>query len=178
MQSARTPIPRLSGLLALALCLASAATADTMTAASMLSDIKARGARAVFKSIENTPRWDEVLTHVESGERQWLKVAVMLYSATDAGDSEMLTLAAGVALLRRPRDVLIYAAPTLGIQFVCGQPVEGDPGVETPTKLLAYLDARIAAVSRLTGVDVAAARTSCLKYLTEARSQAASSNGL
>jgi hypothetical protein len=82
-----------------------------------------------------------------------------------------------VALLHQPRQVLMQVAPVLGIEEVCSSPDIDDPRWSTQKKAIENLDARTAAVSRLSGADIAAARASCLKSLREARAILASPNG-
>jgi hypothetical protein len=97
--------------------------------------------------------------------------------AVSAGRQEMLTSAAGVALLHQPRRVLLEVAPVLGLEGICSAPDIDDPRWSTQQKLVKNLDARIASVSRLNGADVASARDLCLKSLNEARALMLSPNG-
>jgi hypothetical protein len=155
----------------------SASAADAVTPATVIADINARGAYEVVKDIFEKPEWGELLDHIETGQRQWLEVAVKLYAGTDAGSTEMLTSAVGVALLHQPRQVLLKVAPVLGMELICSSPDIDDPRWSTQEKTVANLDARIASVSNLRGADVTSARDSCLKYLREARAILLSPNG-
>ena len=154
-----------------------ASAAGTLTPASVLADINARGAYAVVKDLFDKPEWSVILDHIETGQSQWLKVAVALYGGTDAGSTEMITSAAGVALLHQPRRVLLEVGPVLGLEGICSAPDIDDPRWSTQQKLVKNLDARIASVSRLNGDDVGSARDSCLKFLREARALMLSPNG-
>jgi len=168
----------LSALSALWCLLAgSASAAEALTPASVLADINARGAYAVVNDIFEKPEWGELLDHIETGQRQWLAVAVKIYVGSDAGSAEMLTSAVGVALLHQLRQVLLKVAPVLGMGPICSSPDIDDPRWSTQEKTVANLDARIASVSKLRGADVTSARDSCLKYLREARAFLLSPNG-
>jgi hypothetical protein len=140
-----------------------------LTATAVLSDIHTRGATAVVNDIWNKPAWSQILTNIETGQRQWLKVAVELHPGTDAGSSEMLTSAAGVALLHNPHDVLLRLGPELSIEGICTAPDVDDPRFDTKQKAIQSLEARIAAVTQVTSADVAAARRSCLEFLKQAK---------
>src|SRR6266480_5170993 len=178
MRSLSTSSNRLRALSALWFLLAGSASAGgALTPASVLADINARGAYAVVKDIFEKPEWSELLDHIETGQRQWLEVAVKIQAGTDAGSTEMLTSAVGVALLHDPRQVLLKVAPVLGMEGICFSPDIDDPRWPTQQKAVANLDARIASVSRLRGADVASARESCLKYLKEAKAILLSPNG-
>jgi hypothetical protein len=154
-----------------------AGAAGALTPAAVLADINARGAYAFVNAVFDKPEWGELLDHIETGQGQWLEVAIKLHAGTDAGSSEMLTSAVGVALLRNPRQVLLRVAPVLGMEGVCSSPDIDDPRWPTQQKAVANLDARIVSVSKLNRADVASARDSCLKYLRDARAVLISPNG-
>jgi methanethiol S-methyltransferase len=65
----------------------------------------------------------------------------------------------------------------LGIEEVCSSPDVDDPRWSTQKKAVENLNARTAAVTQLSGADIAAARASCLKSLMEARAILVSPNG-
>jgi hypothetical protein len=178
MRYSRTSDNRLRTLSALWFLLAGAAgAAGRLTPAAVLADINARGAYAFVNAVFDKPEWSELLGHIETGQRQWLEVAVKLHDGTDAGSSEMLTSAVGVALLHNPRQVLVKVAPVLGLEGVCSSPDIDDPRWPTQQKAVANLDARIASVTKVSGAAVASARDSCLKYLREAKAVLVSPNG-
>ena len=153
------------------------ALGGTLTAAGVRADIRARGPAAVLNDLWDKPGWDELLRNIETGQSGWLRVAVKIHPATDGAASDTLTLAVGEALLHNPRVVLLQVAPELGIQSVCSAPDVDDARWDTKDKALADLDARIVAVTRLAGPDIAAARASCLQHLNEARAYLVSANG-
>src|ERR1043165_1185615 len=107
-------------VLIVALTTSGVAYGAPLTAKRALSEINARGPRAVVDDLWGTPRWDELLTKVETGQEGWLKVAIAIRPGTDAGASEMLTLAVAAALYRNPRSTLEIAAPVFGVETICG----------------------------------------------------------
>jgi hypothetical protein len=153
------------------------AAVDTSNAATFLADINSRGVRAVLNDIWGKPDWDSLLTQVETGQKAWLLVAVRMYEATDAGSTEMLTSATGVALLTNPRYVLLQVAPTFGLENVCSGPDIDDARWSTKPQAIANLDERIHSVSALKGQDIAKARAACLKSLKADRDLLESPNG-
>ena len=118
-----------------------------------------------MEKIWNTPNWEYLLSRVETGRRAWIDVAAKLYPGTDAGSTEMLTLALGEALVHSPREVLIQGASTFGVESICSGPDVDDHRYETRDRAVAAVVERITAVRKLRGRDVAALRASCLRSL-------------
>ena len=131
----------------------------------------------MFNRLWESNEWDYVIKQIETGDENWLKVATKLNEATDAGASEMLILAAGVALDKEPYNVLEIAAPVFSVENVCGYPDLGDPKFNTKVKSLAYLDARIKIVRSLKQEDVAQLREQCLETLNKTRIEIAGPKG-
>jgi hypothetical protein len=76
----------------------------------LLEEIKLKGARTVvFKLYDDSNAWDYILKEIATGDRSWLEVAVALHPGSDAGSSEMLTLAVGEALEHNPVNVFQIA---------------------------------------------------------------------
>lgn len=145
--------------------------------APILEEIKERGAQLVFNELWKNGAYGKVLKGIESGDDLWLDVAVEIQPATDAGPSEMLDLAAGVALVKAPAEVLLRAVPALSIEGVCGFPDMSDPRYDTKEKTLSYLDERIRAVTLLRQPSVKVAQEKCLKILKEKKSEILSPTG-
>jgi hypothetical protein len=143
----------------------------------LLQKIKTTGPDAVYKQDLTGVKWITLLKKIENGGRSWLEVAAAIYPATDGGSAYELTLAAGIALARNPRDVLLLTVPRMSIEGVCGFPDMADPKTDTQQKVVAYLDARINAVNRLTEPDVAALRMQCLRTLENTKRQVLSPKG-
>jgi hypothetical protein len=140
-----------------------------LNAASMSADIEKRGAETVFAELSQGERWDEFIRKVETGQIPWLQLAVQLRPASDQAAATLLTVAAGVALAKAPRQVLSVVIPTLPVEEVCGMPDVSDLRFATKAKATRYLDARIAAVAELTQPSISDLKSACLKALKEAR---------
>jgi hypothetical protein len=151
-------------------------TNDATDPVAFLQRIQKDGAKAVVAQL-NSAQWTAVLEGIESGRRDWLEVAVALHSATDAGPSEMLALAAGVALRRAPADVLDVVASELSVEGVCGLPDLTDPRTDTQVKATNFLDARLKAVRAATKLEKPALREQCIRSLEMARRDVAGPNG-
>ena len=154
-----------------------ASTGSIPSAPAVLSEIHTRGATAVLNEICGTPKWDQILTKIETGQSGWLDVAIALHPATDGGASEMLALAAGEALLHNPREVLMRVASVLGIEGVCSGPDIDDPRYAIQQKAVSTLDARILAVARLKDRKLSDLRDSCLKLLRSEKALLLSADG-
>ena len=116
--------------------------------------------------------WNSLIAGIESGTSCWLKVGARLRAFSDAGYSEMLSLAAGVALEHNARGVLSIW-PRSALSDACSSPDLSDARTDTPKKAAQYMDVRIAAVARIRGE----AARQCLRSLNESRSFILSSNG-
>jgi hypothetical protein len=149
----------------------------SLNAVSLSADIDKRGADAVFAELSQGERWDELIKKVEGGQTQWLQIAVQLRSASDATASTLLSVAAGVALARAPRQVLSVVVPSLPVEEVCGLPDVSDLRFDTKVKATQYLDARMSAVAQLTQPSLSQLRSACLKALTEAKQLVAAPGG-
>jgi len=161
-----------SAVLALVATVAIGSTlGNTLDPNTLASEIQTRGAKAVASKL-SSQQWVDVVKGVETGTRPWLQVAKALHQVTDAGYSESLSLAAGVALARAPRDVLLITAQEFSIEALCGYPDMTDARTNTQAKVVGYLDARIVAVSELSNADVADLRTQCLDVLNKTKHDA------
>jgi hypothetical protein len=150
---------------------------NTLSAASMSADIEKRGAETVFAELSQGERWDEFIRKVETGQTPWLQVVVQLRPASDQAATTLLTVAAGVALARAPRQVLSVVVPALPVEEVCGLPDVSDLRFDSKAKALQYLDVRITAVAELTQPSISDLKSACLKALKEARQVIAAPNG-
>jgi len=143
----------------------------------LLNKIKTTGADAVYKKDLTGERWITLLRKIENGEKSWLEVAAAIYPATDGGSAHELNLAAGIALAHNPRDVLLLTVPRMPIEGVCGFPDMADTKTSTQQKVVAYLDARINAVSKLTGPDMKVLGKQCFQILESTKREALSPKG-
>jgi hypothetical protein len=166
----RTAVLVLATALAVAVVQAQPAEVD---ASHVLAEIAKSGAIPTFKALVKNGDWVHVLSGVETGESDWLRVAVAIHPATDAGDSEMLSLAAGVALAKHPQAVLSIWGSHDGVQGICGYPDLAEPQTNTPQKAVAYIDTRIHAVGKVSGPLA----QECLKVLRRTRQEILSKDG-
>jgi hypothetical protein len=156
------------------LALADPSKADELPDSKVLRQkIKDDGADAVYKSELDGQNWLSFLRKVETGKKPWLEVATAIYPATDAGPAEDLTMAVGEAILRSPRDVLLLAAPVLGIESVCdySEMTMDYRNIHTPQQASKDIDVRIHVLRALTSTDVAARRDQCVDLLEKAKTE-------
>lgn len=144
---------------------------ELLDPAMLLQQIKTKGAESVYKYELTGKKWLMLIKNVETGKKLWLEVAAAIYPATDAGPAEDLTLAAGEALIRSPREVLLLAAPKMGIEGVCdySEMTMEHRKVLTPKQAIIDIDARIKIIQKLTGPDIAEQRDQCVRYLEKAK---------
>lgn len=145
--------------------------ADSLNPTDLLEQIRTKGPDHVFNVILTNNKWTAFLKNIETGKKPWLELAVAIYPATDGGPAEELSLASGIALLHAPKDVLTIVTPRLGIEGICdySELTASYVGALTSKQMLAEIDARIKAVSKLEGPDIASLRDQCLKLLSDAR---------
>ena len=154
-----------------------AVAAKPLDPSALVKRIAERGAVAVYGEVRGDEQWEAVLTGIESGNRDWLRFAVAIHPATDGGYSEMLSWAAGVALLKAPANVLEIAGPDLPLESVCGYPDMGDARTDTQAKVVSYLDSRTRAVEKLHVDALASKRDRCLAELARTRTDVSGSHG-
>jgi hypothetical protein len=96
----------------------------------VLAGIERGGAKAEAARLKRQGRYDAVLRQIETGRREWLKVAERLRPALDAGGGEALSFAVARALPRAPAGVLGLVGRGWRLEAVCTSPfIEPDPGV-------------------------------------------------
>lgn len=142
----------------------------------MMHRIRSHGAAQVASELTDA-QWVAVRKEIEKGSTSWLAVASDLYSGTDAGDSELLIAAVGVALVRVPARVLRTSAAQMPIEGICGYPDLTDPRTDTRQKTESYLSDRLVAVDKVTANDVAAKRRECIDVLRRTRDEVQSAGG-
>jgi hypothetical protein len=142
----------------------------------LLEQLDREGPASVAKRLSEK-QWAIVIKNIETGRRPWIEIAKRLHTVSDAGTSEMLSLATGVALVHAPRDVLAIASVELTVAGVCGLPDMTDARTDTQRKVVAYLDARLKSVRGVKGKDTGSLRLQCLQALTNARDLTVSPTG-
>jgi hypothetical protein len=163
-------------LLAALLALPTTALAGQLQPSTLLRQIEQHGAQSVSAKMDRG-EWGQVLSGIESGKREWLMVAVAIKPATDAGPSEMLSLAGGIALGKAPANVLNIMVPTHPIDGICGYPDMSDEKTDTQDKVLAYLRERVHVVQQLKKKGLEAVRDQCLKVLADTQREVLSPSG-
>ena len=127
------------------------------------SQVKARGAKTIVNELyKSEVSWTQLMKQISSGEKPWLKVAVALRPGSDAGATSMLEEAVGLALLRKPANVLLIAIPTYEVQIVCGGRVDPLPTYELS---MSELEKQIKSVQGVKEPQLQILRDSCLSEL-------------
>lgn len=89
----------------------------------VIREIESRGAMVIVSELyADHKAWHSVLQKIASGDESWLRVANALRAGTDAGASEMLTLAVGEALEHNPNNVFRIASKAFRVSAICGGP--------------------------------------------------------
>ena len=113
------------------------------SAASILDDIKAVGARTVFGRLSShEAQFDAVCDAIEGAEPKWLEVAAHLRPVSDGAAALSLNFSVARALPRAPTRVLALVGHGFALEDICTSPyIEPDPGVaeDYQTRALAAL---------------------------------------
>jgi len=99
--------------------------AEDLSVAGIEGQIDHDGAKAVVGRLTagTGKPWRAVLTHIESGQEAWLKVAHALHPGVDAGSGEDLAAAVATALRNNPAPVLKMTGPDFPLAQVCDIPL-------------------------------------------------------
>jgi hypothetical protein len=117
----RDRVPVLASLLLLAASATVAFGGQSVSAADIAKEIRAKGANATLRSLVASPsRWAAALERISKGDPRWLEIAASLYPASDGGSADELQLAVADALEHRPADVLRVLGRPFGVEVVCG----------------------------------------------------------
>jgi len=154
---------------------AASAAAIGLQAETVLTDIKAQGARSVVARLyANTDQWNQVLAKIGHGSRKWLEVAAALRSGTDAGSSEALDEAMFLALKTAPVPVLrLLKEGSFETKAVCSSNIGTDYSVEQSRR---FVKDRIKVLESVSGTEMLAVRNQCLQGLRAALSDLSRSN--
>jgi hypothetical protein len=168
--------PASFGLILFALGVSTAGESNAIAPTVLLQKLQGDHAQSVVQRL-NDAQWSFILKHIESGEKTWLDVAESLHERTDAGQSEMLSLAVGIALLENPSGALGTTVAGLPIEGVCGYPDMTDARTDSQAKVVAYLDARIQTLAKVTTKKGTEQRNKCVQILEATRTDVLSPNG-
>jgi hypothetical protein len=141
--------------------------APSLRAENLLADVNARGARAVVATLRSdTSLWDQVMTNIGHGSRQWLEVAAALRPGTDAGASEALDEAVFLALRSAPTRVLqMLKNGTFDTTIVCSSNIGTDYSGAQSRR---FIKDRMKVLKGVSDANTLAVRDQCLAGLRTA----------
>ena len=137
--------------------------------AAIRDSIKREGARATIADLAKASQWDAVSERMDSGSADWIALAPLLASGSDAGSAEDLGISLAFSLPKNPNAVLAALdpanGPIIGADRVCGLPFVED----TVPDLSAYRLKAMRAVQRVKDTKLASARRACIAALAAAK---------
>jgi hypothetical protein len=132
----------------------------------IIGEVQSRGARIiVWELYDDDKTWLSVLQKIASGDESWLRVANALRAGTDAGASEMLTLAVGEALEHNPKNVFRIASEAFGVSDICGGPDVDDVRYDSYELSMKAINLRIAKVAAVKDPSLEQISKECIHYL-------------
>ena len=152
-----------------------ASETDLEQARFLRAEIGAKGARDVLDRLYGTytndenGEWNAVLRSISTGEAQWLRIAVALRGASDAGTTFALDNAVNEALANSPNNVLSIAYPVFGLEVICGEPSSDDNDYADRASVIRATDIRIDRVSIMRTKALTHEKTACLSLLYSAK---------
>jgi hypothetical protein len=136
----------------------------------LLQEIKAKGAGAVVSKLYGDSNvWHSIMKKIATGERSWLEIAVALHPGSDAGSSEMLTLAVGEALEHNPINVFQIAPKSFQLSFICGGPDVDDHRYDSYELTMKTINRRIRKVTAIKDQALMNTSKECMRYLEESK---------
>jgi hypothetical protein len=132
----------------------------------IIREVKSRGARIIVWELYDDPKtWHSVLQRISSGDESWLRVANVLRPGTDAGTSEMLTLAVGEALEHNPNNVFRIASKAFEVSAICGSPDVDDVRYDSYELSMKAISLRIDKVAAIKDPSLEKMCKECIHYL-------------
>lgn len=148
--------------------------AEGLSAKSIQEDILILGPKKVCNSLYgDEKKWISLLRNIASGDEKWLKVAVSLKEGSDAGSSEMLSLAVGEALEHNPENVFKFALDSFEINVICGDPDVDDKRYDSYKLSIEAINRRIQKVSSVNDKNLQPEYKKCLQHLSKAKNNIA-----
>ncbi len=136
----------------------------------IINEIDKRGAKQiVFELYQDQETWYSVLRKIGTGEESWLKVATALRSGSDAGASEMLTLAVGEALEHKPAVVFKIALQAFELRDICSSPDVDDERYNSYELSIRSVNIRIDKVAAITNQGMKDISNKCIQYLEDSK---------
>lgn len=133
---------------------------------SIIHEIKSRGANAVVSELYSDLNvWHSILQKIATGNQSWLEVAVALRAGSDAGASEMLTLAVGEALQNNPKHVFTIAAKAFELRNICSGPDVDDERYNSYELSMKEIDRRIEKIKVVKDRSMEKISKECIQYL-------------
>ena len=147
-----------------------ALTKSQITPREISKIIQKQGPKQTIKLLyANQKTWDMVLRNIASGKQEWLNVAKLLKSGTDAGSSEMLNLAMGEALAYSPKFVLEIMKEDNFFTAVCYGPDLDDIRFSTYDKAINATNFRIAVLEKVNDSNLMDIRNKCIDNLKKSK---------
>lgn len=144
--------------------------AQGLSVKSIQEDLKVKSPGKVVSSLYNdNDKWNILLRYIASGDIEWLKIAVSLKEGSDAGSSEMLSLAVGEALEHNPENVFKFALGSFKLNVICGGPDVDHIRYDSYELSIEAINKRIQKVSAIKDKNLMDKCNECLKYLSEAK---------
>ncbi|RKE36027.1 hypothetical protein B0G76_2172 [Paraburkholderia sp. BL23I1N1] len=158
---------RTSGFTLVLALACSTANAGAQTSPSILAkQINDEGAKATVGAMSES-EWDNVLTHIDSGNAAWIALAPKLAKGTDGGNSEDLGIGLAYALPKNAKAVLSAIdpdnGPVLGVSRVCSAPFIEDTVKDIP----AYIKRAKAALTKVHEPSLQNVKKDCLAELSK-----------
>jgi hypothetical protein len=142
----------------------------TISTDSVAQRIAIDGAKKTVDAMyQNGMEWRQLLTAVATGDEQWLRVAVQLYSGTDAGTTSQLRNSIGEALEHQPQTVLKIVNPALGISGICEAPDVDDKRYDSYSLSTKAIEKRKKMLGAITDPLLAGVRDQCIKELNDSK---------
>jgi hypothetical protein len=145
----------------------SIANASAQLSPSILAkQINDEGAKATVSRLSESD-WDNLLTHIDSGNSAWIALVPRLAEGTDSGNSEDLGIGLAYALPQNAKAVLSAIdpdnGPVLGVSRVCGTPFIEDTLKDFP----AYIKRARMAVTKVSDLSLQNIKEACLSELAK-----------
>ena len=148
--------------------------AQELSVKSIQEDLKVKSPKKVVSSLYNDRnKWNILLRKIASGDIEWLKIADILKEGSDAGSSEMLSLAVGEALEHNPENVFKFALESFEINVICGGPDVDDQRFDSYELSIEAINKRIKKVSAVEDKNLKDECNECLRHLSELKKHVA-----
>ena len=145
------------------IALLAASDCTSLTPEAIANRIDEHGARSVVSEIwKSEAEWACILSHISSGQSNWLDLSVALRPGTDAAAGLSLRFAVSRAIPNNPGGVLkLTLSGPFSVADVCTSPfIEPDPGIAED-----FEKSAIEALKTVTDTELSQARDECLEKI-------------